>query len=55
MNSSRVRGASVLMSGRSEFVALSLTVSYVSTLALMVATPPIVVCDPVFVAEMPGS
>ncbi len=37
------------------FVALSLTVSYVSSLTLMVATPPIVVCDPVFVAEMPGS
>ena len=37
------------------FVALSLTVSYVSTLALVVATPPIAVCDPAFVAEMPGS
>ena len=37
------------------FVALSLTVSYVSTLAMIVSTPPIVVCDPVFVAEMPGS
>ncbi|MBI2824788.1 MAG: hypothetical protein HYX69_08885 [Planctomycetia bacterium] len=37
------------------FVALSLTVSYVSTLALIVTTPPIVVCDPAFVAEMPGS
>jgi hypothetical protein len=37
------------------FVALSLTVSYVSTLTFMVATPPIVVCDPAFVAEMPGS
>jgi hypothetical protein len=37
------------------FVALSLTISYVSTLTLVVATPPIVVCDPAFVAEMPGS
>jgi hypothetical protein len=37
------------------FVALSLTVSYVSTLTMIVATPPIVVCDPAFVAEMPGS
>jgi hypothetical protein len=37
------------------FVVLSLTVSYISTLALTVATPPIVVCDPAFVAEMPGS
>ena len=37
------------------FVALSLTVSYISTLALTVATPPVVVCDPAFVAEMPGS
>jgi hypothetical protein len=37
------------------FVALSLTISYISTLTLVVATPPIVVCDPAFVAEMPGS
>ncbi|TWU28236.1 hypothetical protein [Bythopirellula polymerisocia] len=37
------------------FVALSLTASYVSTLVWVVSTPPIVVCDPVFVAEMPGS
>jgi hypothetical protein len=37
------------------FVALSLTISYVSTLTMIVATPPIVVCDPAFVAEMPGS
>jgi len=37
------------------FVALSLTVSYISALALVVTTPPIVVCDPAFVAEMPGS
>ena len=37
------------------FVALSLTISYVSTLTMVVATPPIVVCDPAFVAEMPGS
>lgn len=37
------------------FVALSLTVSYISTLAVAVSTPPIVVCDPAFVAEMPDS
>jgi hypothetical protein len=37
------------------FVALSLTVSYVSTLTMILATPPVVVCDPAFVAEMPGS
>ena len=37
------------------FVALSLTVSFISTLTLTVAAPPIVVCDPAFVAEMPGS
>ena len=37
------------------FVALSLTASYVSTLVWVVSTPPIVVCDPVFVAEMPSS
>ncbi len=37
------------------FVALSLTASYISTLVLMVTAPPIVVCDPAFVAEMPGS
>jgi len=37
------------------FVALSLTISYISTLTMVVATPPIIVCDPAFVAEMPGS
>jgi hypothetical protein len=37
------------------FVALSLTVSYVASLALVVSTPPVVVCDPAFVAEMPDS
>jgi hypothetical protein len=37
------------------FVALSLTASFVSSLVLTVTTPPIVVCDPAFVAEMPGS
>jgi hypothetical protein len=37
------------------FVALSLTISYISTVAVAVSTPPIVVCDPAFVAEMPGS
>jgi hypothetical protein len=37
------------------FVALSLTISYVSTLVVVASTPPVVVCDPVFVAEMPGS
>jgi len=37
------------------FVALSLTVSYLSMIALTITTPPVVVCDPAFVAEMPGS
>lgn len=37
------------------FVALSLTASYAATVGIMLATPPIVVCDPAFVAEMPGS
>lgn len=37
------------------FVALSLTVSYVSALTLIATMPPLVVCDPAFVAEMPGS
>lgn len=37
------------------FVALSLTISYVTSLCIITATPPIVVCDPVFVAEIPGS
>jgi hypothetical protein len=37
------------------FVALSLTVSFLSTLTLTLAMPPIVVCDPVFVAELPDS
>jgi len=37
------------------FVALSLTVSFLSSVAVACATPPVVVCDPAFVAEMPGS
>jgi hypothetical protein len=37
------------------FVALSLTISYITSLTIVVATPPIVVCDPAFVAEIPGS
>lgn len=37
------------------FVALSLTISYIASVSVVVATPPIVVCDPAFVAEMPGS
>ncbi len=37
------------------FVALSLTISYVTSLMIVVSTPPIVVCDPAFVAELPGS
>lgn len=37
------------------FVALSLTVTYVSTLTMYLATPPIVVCAPAFVSELPGS
>lgn len=36
------------------FVALSLTVSYLSSVAIAAsATPPVLVCDPAFVAEMP--
>lgn len=37
------------------FVALSLSVSYMTALAITVLTPPVAVCDPAFVAEMPGS
>ncbi|MDC0935467.1 hypothetical protein OAS39_04200 [Pirellulales bacterium] len=37
------------------FVALSLIVSYTAALKIMIATPPLVVCDPAFVAEIPGS
>jgi hypothetical protein len=37
------------------FVALSLTVSFLSSVAAATAGPPIIVCDPAFVAEMPGS
>ena len=40
------------------FVALSLTVSYAvsaATSVTLVVAPPMMVCDPVFVAEMPGS
>ncbi len=37
------------------FVALSLTVSFLSSVAAAATGPPIIVCDPAFVAEMPGS
>jgi hypothetical protein len=37
------------------FFMLSFTLSYLSTLTWIVSTPPIIVCDPAFVAEMPGS
>jgi hypothetical protein len=37
------------------FVALSLTAYYVTAITITIAAPPIVVCDPAFVAEMPGS
>jgi hypothetical protein len=36
------------------FFLLSFTVSYLSSLTWIMATPPLV-CDPVFVAEMPCS
>ena len=37
------------------FVALSITASFLSSVAVYLAGPPIAVCDPAFVAEMPGS
>jgi hypothetical protein len=37
------------------FVALSFTISYITSLCIITATPPIIVCDPAFVAEIPGS
>jgi hypothetical protein len=37
------------------FVALSLSATYASVMTMILTTPPIVVCDPAFVAEMPGS
>jgi hypothetical protein len=37
------------------FVAMSLTVSFLSSTAAYLAGPPLIVCDPAFVAEMPGS
>lgn len=37
------------------FVALSITASFLSSIVVTVSTPPVVVCDPAFVAEMPGS
>jgi len=38
------------------FVALSLAASYASALSTMLLwTPPVVMCDPAFVAEMPGA
>ncbi len=36
------------------FVALSLTVNFVTSLVITLTAPPIVVCDPAFVAEMPA-
>jgi hypothetical protein len=55
---SEVRRAQLLRLGAGTvpwFVALSLTVSFLSSVAVATTTPPIIVCDPVFVAEMPGS
>jgi hypothetical protein len=55
---SAVRRAQLLRLGAGTvpwFVALSLTVSFLSSVAVATATPPIIVCDPAFVAEMPGS
>jgi hypothetical protein len=37
------------------FVALSLTVSFVAKLVILATTPPVLVCDPAFVAEMPSA
>jgi hypothetical protein len=37
------------------FVLLSQTISLVSTILMVTTAPPIIVCDPAFVAEMPGS
>lgn len=37
------------------FVALSLTASFLTSVGVYLAGPPIIVCDPAFVAEMPGS
>jgi hypothetical protein len=37
------------------FMSLAIVGYHVATLALMFSTPPIVVCDPAFVAELPGS
>jgi hypothetical protein len=37
------------------FVALSFTISYITSMMIVVSTPPVVVCDPAFVAELPGS
>jgi len=37
------------------FVTLSLGIWQVTTVVTLLMTPPVVVCDPAFVAEMPGS
>lgn len=37
------------------FVTLALTAQFISTIVLTITAPPVVVCDPAFVAEMPGS
>jgi len=36
------------------FMAFSITASYLSSVAVAASTPPLVMCDPAFVAEMPG-
>ena len=37
------------------FVPLSLGIQYVASLTLVTVLPPVMVCDPAFVAETPGS
>ncbi len=36
------------------FVALSMGITYLVSVGIAVATPPVMVCDPAFVAELPG-
>ena len=53
-NATRAQLLSIAAGAVPWFVALSLTAYWASTVALTIL-PPIVVCDPAFVAEMPGS
>lgn len=50
----RIRMMRMALEGIPWFMALSIGVSYLTTISLTIA-PPVALCDPAFVAEIPGS